>query len=89
MLKYGTFGTVLGPTTYGVGRYLKEDNDFKNSSSYQKFLKDPNYNNYLNLNDGGFLKSSSLDNLERKYKRAYEYKIGGKPIPSYLKKYAE
>lgn len=67
-------GALLG---YGVYR-AKEENKFYDSPEYQQLLEDPNYEKYLNTDDGSFWKLSSIDKLEHKYKRKYQNRIGDK-----------
>ena len=73
-----TAGAALSPVgaLFGYGVYrAKEENKFYDSPEFQQLLEDPNYEKYSNLDDGTFWKLSSIDKLERKYKRKYQNRI--------------
>lgn len=62
----------------GIYKKIKSDEKFYDSPEFEQFLSDPNYEKYLNIDDGSFWKLSSFDKLERKYKRKYQNRIGDK-----------
>ena len=77
-------GSVILPAAAMYKKYLS-DEEFFNSPEYKKFLEDPRFEKYIDVDDGSFWKAGSLEKLERKYKRQYEYRMKGKPLPDYLK----
>ena len=71
-------GTLLSSITipFGIGVYkTRKDNEFYDSPEYEEFIKDPNFDKYINLDDGDFMHLSSFNKLERKYRNKYKKRI--------------
>lgn len=68
----GLVGGMSSALGYGLSH---QNDDFYKSPEYEAFLKDPNFNKYADLDDGGIFKLSSLGKLEKKYERKYRKRM--------------
>jgi len=55
--------------------YSHKNSAFYKSKEFQQMQKDPRYDKYLDLDDGGFLKKSSFDKLHDEYFKMWRKRV--------------